>query len=162
MPSRNVNFRDCYLVKRVDLTSWLFAQFWIFVGLDFDKVSSTKIMHAGDRAIVLAISKDDVQANEIGEVKLILVFGFWQANMVDKQRGAFEGLRSVAIINALEAGHHTLFGDTHFADFELAFILLIAERSVGFDIQRISGVALDHHLAMYAMDAGDDPKTEPF
>ena len=59
MSSRNVDFWDRNFVKRVDFTSRLFAQFWIFVGLDFDEVSGAKIMHTGDRAIVLAVSKDD-------------------------------------------------------------------------------------------------------
>ena len=76
--------------------------------------------------------------------------------MVDKQRDAFQAFRAVSVINPLEAGDNTLFGNPDLANLKSPLIGLVAQWAVGFDIQRVLCVALDHHLAMYSMDADDD------
>ena len=76
--------------------------------------------------------------------------------MLHIEAGALQSLRLVAMINALDAGDHAFFGRAHLLDGEETLALLIAQGSVGFDIQRILRIAFDHHLAMNTMNAGDD------
>src|SRR5690606_38901511 len=127
---------------------------------DFQNVPGTEIMDGDHLAHPFAIWLEGAEPNKI-RVVIFLLLGWREPIALDIELSAAQRLSGSAILNARDARDHTFRRDANHRDLELPLSRLILKRTVGCNVLRRFGEAVNKHVPPNAVRGADSTKQDP-